>query len=252
MTKHRELIAYVRFQLDQLSAHNAQHEFEHMCRHLARLRVCSNILPATGPVAARGDQGRDAESFRSYLANSPALASSTFVGLLSDRPIAFAVTLQKKENNLKGKLKADIAKIQKSGVPVSEIHYFCADDLDVGTRHTIQAWANDTHGVTVQIYDGQAIAEFLCARDTFWIATEYLQVPSEMYPDSLSDGRDDWYHTLFQSWQNFPQQPLTFATFAEVKSALRHCTFTPDHQNDLLFWMRQLEPFLSEDVPTIL
>lgn len=59
-----EVKAQIRFALEQLSAKNAHHEFEHLCLDLARLRICSNVLPATCPVAAGGDQGHDFETFR--------------------------------------------------------------------------------------------------------------------------------------------------------------------------------------------
>ena len=44
--------------------------FERLAFELARLRVASNLLPATGPVQAGGDQGRDFESYRFYLDRS--------------------------------------------------------------------------------------------------------------------------------------------------------------------------------------
>ena len=59
-----ELAKYIRFQLSELRAQNKHHEFEHLARQFARLRVCENILPATGPVGAGGDNGRDFETYR--------------------------------------------------------------------------------------------------------------------------------------------------------------------------------------------
>ena len=63
MADRTQIIAQIRFAFEQLSERNAQHEWEHLCRHLARDRICSNILPATGPVQAGGDQGRDFGTF---------------------------------------------------------------------------------------------------------------------------------------------------------------------------------------------
>ena len=45
----------VGYALSELSSDNAHHEFEHLCRHIARRRICSNILPASGPVSGGGD-----------------------------------------------------------------------------------------------------------------------------------------------------------------------------------------------------
>lgn len=58
----------IRLALGTLAADNAHHQFEQLCRHLARYRIASNILPATGPVSADGDQGRAFETFRTHLA----------------------------------------------------------------------------------------------------------------------------------------------------------------------------------------
>lgn len=52
---------FLRFQLDELSAENGHHTFEHICREAARARIASNLLTATGPVSAGGDAGRDFE-----------------------------------------------------------------------------------------------------------------------------------------------------------------------------------------------
>ena len=67
MANPSEVEAQVRFALSQLPAQNAHHVFEHICRQLTQQFICSNVLPATGPVSAGGDQGRDIETFRTYL-----------------------------------------------------------------------------------------------------------------------------------------------------------------------------------------
>jgi hypothetical protein len=90
-----DLKAYIRYQLSQLSARNGEHVFEDIAFNLARKRVASNLLPATGPVQSGGDQGRDFESYHSYLANS-SLGNSSFAGLISNQIIVGAVTLNNK------------------------------------------------------------------------------------------------------------------------------------------------------------
>ncbi|MFN7931025.1 MAG: hypothetical protein U0Y68_24480 [Blastocatellia bacterium] len=126
-----QIIAQVRFHLDQLSPKNQHHDFEHLCRHLARARICSNILPATGPVSAGGDQGRDFETFRTYL-NSSSIANSSFVGLASQRPVAFACSLEKKEK-IGTKIKTDVKTIMASGTVIEAVHYFCSADVEMVT-----------------------------------------------------------------------------------------------------------------------
>ena len=175
-----QIIAQIRFAIeDQLSAHNAHHAFEHMCRHFARLRICSNLLPATGPVATAGDQGRDFETFRTYLHDSP-LTNSSFVGLASEGLVVFACSLQKK--NVVGKVKDDVTLIMEPGQRVASIHMFFSCDIPVGRRHELQAWARTHHNVDLELYDAQALSELLCDAEIFWIPELYLSIPREFRP----------------------------------------------------------------------
>lgn len=225
-----QLIARIRFELEQLSARNGQHEFEHLCCQLARSRICSNILPATGPVAAGGDQGRDFESFRTYLRASP-ISDSGFIGLISEEPVVFACTLTGKKNIPK-KVKSDVATIMASGEPVIDIHFFCTSDLPVAQRHKLKKWAKDQHKVQIEIHDGQAISEYLADNDLFWLAEQYLSIPADLYPPSPT-GKDEWYQELLQSWKSSDRSADNYADFAQIKSATRHATFAGAHQLEL-------------------
>jgi len=174
-----QLVSLIRFQLSQLSAKNRHHEFEHLSYYFAKARICSNILPATGPVSSGGDQGRDFETFRTYLATSP-IANSSFIGLISERPIAFACSLEK---DIIPKIKEDIKTIMSSGSQIDAIHYFCGEDIPVGKRHGLKSWAMDTYSVDVEIHDGQAISQMLSDREVFWIAERFLDIPTDLFPD---------------------------------------------------------------------
>ena len=234
MATRNQVTSQIRFGLGQLSAHNEQHDFEHLCRHLSRLRICSNILPATGPVSAGGDQGRDFETFRTYL-NSSSISASSFIGLVSGEPIAFACTTTDIVNLLQ-KIKSDVVTIMNSAEAVSAIHYFCTADLPVGRKHEIQQWAKDTHNVHLEVYDGQAISELLSDRDTFWIAENYLHIPAELYPpDPTTDA--SWYHESLELWKNPDHSPDNYADFIQIKSALRHSTVADSVRIDLPFWI---------------
>jgi len=167
MATRDQIASWIRFQLEDLSARNGHHDFEHLCRDLAIHRISKNILPATGPVSAGGDQGRDFESFRAYA---------------SEKSLAFACTLTKSAY-LKGKIKEDIEAIVGEGAPVEDIHYFCSANLAVAQRHNLQDWAEKVHNVHLEIYDRQAIADqLLVDRGAFSIAIRYLSIPGEMYP----------------------------------------------------------------------
>ena len=84
------VIQQVRFGIQCLNERNGHHEFEDACRHFARLRITLNILPATGPVGAGGDQGRDLETFRTFIHG---LGANKFAGIGDGKRLAFACSL---------------------------------------------------------------------------------------------------------------------------------------------------------------
>lgn len=240
-----QIIAQIRFAIeDQLSAHNAHHAFEHLCRHFARLRICSNILPATGPVAAAGDQGRDFESFRTYIRNSD-LTCSSFVGLVSEGPVVFGCSLQKK--NIERKIKDDISLITGSGQYVDSIHMFWACDIPVGRRHELQAWARKHHDVHLELYDAQALSELLCNHEIFWIAEQYLSIPGEFRPDRQINEGDNWYEAALERWRNPADFVANPANFYELVSSARYATFADEVKSDLPFWISRIRAFQEKD-----
>ena len=239
-----KLTEIIRFGLSQLGAQNQHHDFEHIARHIARNRIASNILPATGPVAGRGDQGRDAETFRTYLAKTP-LKGSAFAGLAVDGPIAFACTIQ--QSKLTQKIQQDVQKITGSGIPVESIHYFTVANIPSGDRHKLQSWARDEFGVHLDIHDGRYIAEALTEPDLFWIASEYLSVPREMYPEARQASGSSWYQDTLATWSSVPDRLATIAHFEEIKQAIRHATFTPELRVHLPFWLDRLRIFMAGD-----
>lgn len=153
-TRNRiQLKGYVRFQLSQLSARNAHHEFENLAFEVARLRVVPNLLPATGPVQAGGDQGRDFESYRTYLAGS-SLGTSAFVTTARDDIVVGACSLQK---NIAEKIKSDLKTIFASGTRPDHVAYFCEADVPVAKRHEMQKLCQGMYGASLEIFDGQAL-----------------------------------------------------------------------------------------------
>lgn len=235
-----ELQQQIRFALFQLSARNAQHEFEHLCRRIARQRICSNILPATGPVGAGGDQGKDFETFRTYLRDS-GFGSSAFVGSVSERALAFACTIQK--DKLNQKIRGDVSSIMRGGSAVEAIHIFLAEDYPVGKRHDVQKWAREKYGVELELYDGMALAEMLSDRDLFELAVEYLHLPAEVYPQLEHQDNPAWYVTLRERWKSAVQPGLTYSNFYDFKRAVRHATYDDEARVDLSLWIRLLEYF---------
>jgi hypothetical protein len=236
-----QLAALIRFHLGELGARNAHHEFEHLARHLGRARIASNILPATGPVSVGGDRGRDFETFTTRI-ERPGSAGSTFAERSSgnDR-LVFACSLQK---TIEGKIRRDVKAIVANG-DVDEIVYFCEPNLAVAKRHKLVAEAKAA-GVSLQIFDGTAIAEWLAESDIFWIAQEYLHLPAEIFP---AGELEEDYRTHRQRWDKRDPIPISRADFATIKAGLRKATFDIAARSDLLFWLAKMAAFLTDSTP---
>ena len=194
MKNRVELRAYIRYQLAQLGARNGAHEFEQRRFALARLRHVSNVQPATGPVQAGGDQGRDFESYRTYLQSS-SLARSVFLSLASSDVVVGACTLEKRDTA--AKVRSDLAVIFEGGMRPDAVIYFCEPDIPVARRHQLQEECLAVYEATLSLHDGAAIADQLADPDTFWIAADNPLVPADMFP---SDVGDENYHKRRTRW----------------------------------------------------
>lgn len=241
MSTRNELVKYIRFQLSQMGAQNAHHDFEHLARHFARLRISERILPATGPVSAGGDAGRDFESYRSYLSSS-AIAESTFLSKAPDGTLVFACSLNKK---IESKIKSDMRVIFGSGERIDEIFYFSEADIPVAKRNKLKEYARTTYNTNLTIFDGQSLAECLSEIDLFWIATEFLDVPADIFPQSTD--LDERYQQVKKRWITDAQEPISFADFAEVKHGIRKATRKKQLRADLTSWLKVMLQMLKPD-----
>jgi hypothetical protein len=237
-----ELANYIRFQLSQLRSQNKHHDFEHLARHFARLRICENILPATGPVSSGGDQGRDFETYRSYLSSTP-IATSTFLGSAKDKKIVFACSLQQ---DIVPKIKSDISTICASPQRIDAIYYFCEVDLPVAGRHQLQEWTRETFQSELEVFDGQALSEQLTDINVFWIAEEYLDVPSDLYPRSKYPGKT--YKEYKQRWLTQDERPYSYSDFFQIKYGLRCATFEKEAKPDILKWLNKIAVYLDHPI----
>ena len=244
MSNLEQVKGQIRFGLSQLAETNSHHEFEHLCRHLARVRICSNIIPATGPVSSGGDQGRDFETFKTYIYPDPSEGTS-FVGLISEKTIVFACSMQKE--NIQSKIKSDIKKIMGYGSQVESIYFFLISGIPISQNHKLKDWANKNYSVSLEIHDGQAISELLADREVFWIAEQYLSIPSEIFPRVFDE--KDWYQKSLNKWKSLEIPNYNFANFHEIKTAIRHATFSKDVKQDILFWIGILEEFRKREYP---
>jgi len=230
-----QLKKYIRFQLSQMSAQNEQHQWESAAFELARQTISSNILPATGPVQAGGDQGRDFESYRTYLGQT--FGKRAWAGHGDGDVLVFACTLDK---SLPSKIKNDLKSIFGAGDKPAAVYYYAEQDLPVAKRHQLQKFCLETYGARLEVFDGQAVADQLADSATFWIAEQFLSVPSEMFPPVEGDAA---YTALRDRWFEGGEAPSSYADFVDVKRGLRTAAVSDEHRADLTGWlglMRQM------------
>ncbi|MCY4449415.1 MAG: hypothetical protein OXE02_11315 [Chloroflexi bacterium] len=245
MASPSEIEAQVRFALSQLPVRNAHHDFEHICRYLTQQFICSNVLPATGPVSAGGDQGRDFETFRTYLVEELG-SHGAFLGLVSQGTIAFICTTQ--TDGLPAKLRQDIEKVCAFGHPVQEIRAFTLESVPVGTRHQLEAETQASHGVHLEFHDAESIANLLAQPEGFWIAEQFLSIPAKIQPEATvtDDNLSAEYLALRSKWQDKGSPNPTLGDFIDVKAGLREATFYQEEARaDLPFWLGLVRQLLA-------
>lgn len=225
----------IRYALSELSTDNAHHDFEHLCRHIARRRICSNILPATGPVSGGGDKGADFET----LHVQSGFGTSRYWRLVAPGKVLFACSLEK---NLKKKIKADVKAAAEFGEPLERMYFFYNLPIKVGDRNKFKEAALKDHGIKLEIVDGNAIAEFLADPELLWIAEKYLSLPSEVSLSS-SGTAPSWYSTVLTT----PESDLATNsdTFYQLKSAVRYASREPDRLSEVPKLIRRLQLFRS-------
>lgn len=226
------IAAYIGFQLSELSAKNGHHEFEHLCTHLARKRICPNILPSTGPVSGGGDQGADSETY-SVLFDGE---EREFFSAASKDKVAFACSLAK---NVKKKVEADLKLATSLPHRPSKLYFFTNQLVQVAIRHKLQRHANDAYGIHLEIFDRRALSELLADREVFWIAQKYLSIPSELMPP-LPDSESGWYARILES-----KDTGLLSEFIDLKYAIRNATFTDSLHSDIPCLVERLKKFLN-------
>lgn len=240
-----ETEAFIQFRLQEMAGRNEHHKFEEIATRIARKRISANILIATGPVGAGGDQQRDAESYTTHIPDELPY-SSGFSASASKAPVAIACTVQK--DRLKAKVLADLAGIcDESAAPVAHVAFFSVHSIAAAVTHELQRTARDRYGITLDVFSGPDIATILAEPDLVWIARHYLELPSSLVPSPDADPGPQWYVDLLDSLRrNGGPAALTPATQGEVIRGLRFATWDDDAAADLPEWLAFMEAFLAD------
>jgi hypothetical protein len=232
--KRLELRERIRYGLNGMRSRNAHHDFEALSFELARLRVASNLMLATGPVGAGGDQGRDFESYKTYLAH--AFGDGVFIGRTSADVIVGACSLQ---GSIRNKIRQDLEKIFSSGEHPHAVYYFCEENVLAGTRHTLQTECRQKFAARLEIFDGNTIANELVEADARWIAESYLFISAE---DLDIEPDNERYAALRQRWLVEKDGPGNFADFLELREGLRVSYTERSSRGDLEAWLAAMRP----------
>ncbi|MCB0309523.1 MAG: hypothetical protein KDD48_09140, partial [Bdellovibrionales bacterium] len=202
-----------------------------------------NLLPATGPVGSGGDQGRDFETYKTYLDDDLDIANTElFEGVTKNGNVFFACSLTKQ---IIPKIKSDIKSIFSHTEEKRPVTYFCDEDVPVSKRNDLIKWCQDEYEIELQIFDGQALSENLSDPDIFWIAEQYLHIPSEIYPKPSNE--DEWYSECRKRWIESNTQPYNFSDFHEIKYGLRKATRSESFKPDLPAWIKAIQKFMGQD-----
>lgn len=185
---------YVRFALSQLRGTNGHHEFENLCFQLARRRIYANVIPSTGPVSSGSDQGSDFETYHVGEV-MPVGTASAFFGRVAREKVVFACSLEK---NVQKKVKEDLEAAAEFHQAVDRLVFFTTEDVPVGRRHKLQRFAQDTHGILLEVFDAHAISELLVEPELFWMAQQYLSISSEFIL-ALPRSGQRWYEEVVKS-----------------------------------------------------
>lgn len=249
MVSPTSLRRLITFALEELGARNGQYDFEQLCQEVVRARIAANIITATGPVNAAGDQGRDAETYETSLHRALG-PHSPFLAMVSDEPTGFCMTIQKE--GLRGKFLGDARKITANGATVGRIYALCTERVAVGVRHAYEKAIAKEVRVVVTILDGAWIAEQLSEPDLFWIAERYLDLPAEIRPEpalapAFDGGLPEGYVETRTRWQRRTDPPTTRGDFYDLRRALRFAKEPGQGRPDLPFWLHRMSQLLETD-----
>jgi hypothetical protein len=94
-------------------------------------------------------------------------------------PLVVASSVQR--DGLEAKIRGPAVDLRE-GEPVARVAFFAVQEIKVSVRHRLQEHAREQHGVSLEVFDGQAVAHNLAQGDLVWVAQRYVDLPSNLVP----------------------------------------------------------------------
>ena len=210
MTKE-ELKSQIKFSLETLDATNGHHKFEDVSFAIAKVKITPNLKKATGPVSKGGDQGKDFESYISFISNENKIllpdSESKDFDKITHTKLAVACSIQKEPVKIKKggdlgqcKLKDDVEKIMDHDPKVKTILFFSNQFIPISDQHKSIKWAKNIN-ITLEVYDLNWFAEELSGSGIgYEICSQYLNIPIENLPINKDNYSN--YFEIKKAWKN--------------------------------------------------
>jgi hypothetical protein len=95
------------------------------------------------------------------------------------------------------------------------------------------------------------LADQLVEPDLFWLADEYLYVPTSVLPEVPAGEAETWYAEALAKWEaESSVTTVSFGDFTEIRQCVRHATFGPAARRpDVPFWIDLLDQLRANPDP---
>ncbi|MGL4758789.1 MAG: hypothetical protein ACRCXZ_05610 [Patescibacteria group bacterium] len=247
---NREFENQIRYRLSNLNTKNEHHLFEDLCFKIVKAKIAGNIIPATGPVSAGGDQGKDFETYFTLIGQTWQSDVSKEVNSKILLKAAFACSLQNKPEKPKSisnsKIGKDLIKIVHNDPQINLVYFLSNQPINVARRHEIITWAKSEYNIKLEILDLEWLVEVLIQKDIRYLNSEYLHIPFELIPINI-ELVDAEYNNQRSSWQEGQLTITNFQNFYKVVELARYCTKTPELHKDIKFWLSILLNFIETE-----
>jgi len=151
--------------------------------------------------------------------------------------VVLAVTTQRED--IPSKVRWDLAKICTDSAPVNRVIYFTVAPVKTSKRHELQKHARDSYSIALDIWDAQAISDELASYDLFYLAVDYLHLPSSLAPElpHTEVTLPDWYLEDLTHWRSESTPAGTVGELVDLREGLRFSALNLEARADLPDWL---------------